>query len=154
MKGMAMEKQGVTPKLIEYGFGVFVRFLMALVLVYATYNPEGWSYFHWAERAFLGAEGSGSPALLFLAGTVLLIGWVVFLNATRRSLGLVGVVLAVALCSGVIWLFIEWDVVSADNVRALQHLALWVVSAILAVGMSWAHLRQRLTGQVSTDEVD
>jgi len=28
------------------------------------------------------------------------------------------------------------------------------VSAILAVGMSWAHLRQRLTGQVSTDEVD
>lgn len=34
---MAMQKQGVTC------FGVFVRFLMALVLVYATYNPEGWS---------------------------------------------------------------------------------------------------------------
>jgi uncharacterized protein DUF6524 len=145
---MAMQKQGVT------WFGVFVRFLMALVLVYATYNPEGWSYFHWAERAFLGTEGSGSSALLFLAGTVLLIGWVVFLNATRHSLGLVGVVLAAALCGGVIWLFIEWDVVSAGNVRALRHLALWVVSAILAVGMSWAHLRQRLTGQVSTDEVD
>ena len=143
-----MQKQGVT------WVGVFVRFLMALVLVYATYNPEGWSYFHWAERVFLGTEGSGSPALLFLAGTVLLIGWVVFLNATRRSLGLVGVVLAAALCGGVIWLFIEWDVLSAGNVLVLQHLALVIVSAILAVGMSWAHLRQRLTGQVSTDEVD
>lgn len=143
-----MQKQGVT------WFGVFVRFLMALVLVYATYNPEGWSYFQWAERTVLGTEGSGSPALLFLAGTMLLIGWVVFLNATRRSLGLVGVVLAAALCGALIWLFIEWDVLSAGNVRALQHLALWVVSAILAVGMSWAHLRQRLTGQVSTDEVD
>jgi hypothetical protein len=74
-----MQKQGVT------WLGVFVRFLMALVLVYATYNPEGWSYFHWAERAVLGTEESGSPALLFLAGTVLLIGWVVFLNATRPA---------------------------------------------------------------------
>jgi hypothetical protein len=87
-------------------------------------QPRGLVVFHWAERVFLGTERSGSPALLFLAGTVLLIGWVVFLNATRRSLGLVGVVLAAALCGGVIWLFIEWDVVSAGNVLVLQHLAL------------------------------
>jgi hypothetical protein len=86
--------------------------------------------------------------------SALSIGSVVFLDATRRSLGPVGVVLAAALCGGVIWLFIEWDVVSAGNVLALQHLALGVVRAILAVGMSWAHLRQRLTEQLSTDEVD
>ncbi len=52
---MAMQKQGVT------WFGVFVRFVMALVLVYATYNPEGWSYFHWAERVFLGTRGAALP---------------------------------------------------------------------------------------------
>ncbi|MDQ3772950.1 MAG: DUF6524 family protein [Pseudomonadota bacterium] len=145
-----MQKQGVT------WFGVFVRFLMALVLVYATYNPEGWSYFHWAERAVLGTEGSGSTALVFLAGTVLLIGWVVFLNATRRSLGLVGVVLAAALCGGV-YLALH---------RALHRVGRGLRGQCpgsaapgardreRAVGMSWAHLRQRLTGQVSTDEVD
>ncbi len=148
-----MERQGVG------WLGLFVRFLAALVLVYATYNPEGWSYFHWVARSLEGMEAGGSEvggsaALLFVAGTVLLIAWVVFLNATRHSLGLLGVVLASALCGGLIWLLIEWEVVPATNIRILQHLLLIVVGAILAAGMSWTHIRQRLTGQVSTDEVE
>ena len=27
--------------------GVGLRFVFALILVFATYNPEGYSYFHW-----------------------------------------------------------------------------------------------------------
>ncbi|MGB5773274.1 MAG: DUF6524 family protein [Sedimenticolaceae bacterium] len=29
-----------------------------------------------------------------------------------------------------------------------------LLSAILAVGMSWSHIRRRLTGQIDVDEVD
>ena len=38
----------------------------------------------------LGPETGGSSALKFLLGMVLLIGWVVVLQATRRSIGLAG----------------------------------------------------------------
>ncbi|MGI0025481.1 MAG: DUF6524 family protein, partial [Nitrososphaera sp.] len=92
--------------------------------------------------------------LKFLAGVVLLIGWVVFLQATRRSMGIVGVVLAVAFSAGLIWLMIEWELFSASNLRTMTHLVLIIISAVLAVGMSWSHINRRLSGQVDTDEVD
>ncbi|MGH8472439.1 MAG: DUF6524 family protein, partial [Gammaproteobacteria bacterium] len=103
-------------------WGLVLRFLGAAVLVYATYNPEGYSFYHWALfPAFGGSEmpGGGPAPLKFLAGVVLLIGWVVFLQATRRSLGIVGAALAVAFSAGLIWLMIEWEFFSASNLRTL-----------------------------------
>ncbi|MFH0342815.1 MAG: DUF6524 family protein [Chromatiales bacterium] len=120
-------------------------------------QPEGYSFYHWALfPVFGGSEISeGGPApLKFLAGVVLLTGWVVFLQATRRSLGLVGVVLAAAFCAGLIWLMIEWELFSASNLRTMTHLVLIIISAVLAVGMSWSHIHRRLSGQVDTDEVN
>ena len=138
-------------------WGLLFRFLGAAVLVYATYNPEGYSFYHWAlSPVFGGSEmPGGAPApLKFLAGVVLLIGWVVFLQATRRSMGIVGVVLAVAFSAGLIWLMVEWELFSASNLRTMTHLVLIIISAVLAVGMCWSHINRRLSGQVDTDEVD
>lgn len=138
--------------------GIALRFVFALCLVYATYNPTGYSYFHWVAGAFSGelpaSSWFASPALKFVVGVVLAIGWVIYSNATRRSLGGVGVFLVVALCAGVIWLLVDRNVFSANSIPALTHLALIVVSAVLAVGMAWSHLRRRMTGQVDTDETD
>ncbi len=137
--------------------GLLWRFLAALALVYASYNPMEVSFFHWAlEPLFLPSGGAGSESipLKFFAGVVLLIGWVVFLQATRRSLGLVGILLSVAFCGGLIWLLIDWKLFSAENLRTLTHLVLIVVSGVLAFGMSWSHITRRLSGQVDTDEVD
>lgn len=52
--------------------GLLFRFLAALLLVYATYNPEGYSFFHWAvEPVFTPSEVAvgGSVALKFFSGS-------------------------------------------------------------------------------------
>jgi hypothetical protein len=128
----------------------------ALMLVYATFNPTGRSYFHWALAPLVGrgAPSEGSTALKFLLGIVLLIGWVVVLQATRRSIGLTGAVLALALCGGLIWLLVEQHVVSPTGSAAIAHIALIAIGLVLGVGMSWSLVSRRLTGQVDTDQVD
>lgn len=138
------------------GTGLFLRFSFALVLVYCTYNPEGYSYFHWIKASFGQSETGwlGADALKFLAGVALLAGWTVYLNATRNSLGLFGVSLIAALCGGVVWLLVEWDLLAADNMRAFVHLTEIVVAVILAAGMSWSHISRRLSGQIDVDDND
>ena len=73
------------------GFGGFAaRFVFALLLVYATYNPWGYSYVAWVMGTWSSSDESSwlaSPALKFVVGVVLAIAWVVYGNATRRSLG-------------------------------------------------------------------
>ena len=135
--------------------GLLLRVIGALVLVYATFNPTGHSYFHWALGPLIGvgAPSGGSTALKFLVGIVLLIGWVVVLQATRRSIGIAGALLALALCGGLIWLLVEQHVVSPTGSAAIAHIALIAISLVLGVGMSWSLVSRRLTGQVDTDRV-
>jgi Family of unknown function (DUF6524) len=144
-----MARTGISPA------GLLLRTLGSLVLVYATFNPTGHSYFHWvvAPLIGMGAPTGGSSALKFLIGVLLVIGWVVVLQATRRSIGLTGAFLALALCGGLIWLLIEQHVVSPSGSAAIAHIALVAIALVLAVGMSWSLLSRRLTGQVDTDQV-
>jgi hypothetical protein len=144
-----MARTGVGPA------GLLLRMLGSLVLVYATFNPTGHSYFHWvvAPLIGMGAPTGGSSALKFLVGVLLIIGWVVVLQATRRSIGLTGAFLALALCGGLIWLLIEQHVVSPSGSAAIAHIALVSIALVLGVGMSWSLVSRRLTGQVDTDQV-
>ena len=121
--------------------------------VFATYNPERYSYYHWAIAPILEDAGSFGPAK-FLVGTLLVVAWVVFLQATRRSIGVPGAVLVAAVCGGVIWLLIERRMMSASSTRGVAHLVLIALSIILGVGMSWSHFSRRITGQTDTDIVD
>ncbi|HZI29580.1 MAG TPA: DUF6524 family protein [Gemmatimonadaceae bacterium] len=133
--------------------GVLVRLLASLVLVFLTWNAEGWSYYNWAIQPLL--EGAGNfSAIKFLAGALLVAAWVVFLQATRRSIGLMGAVLVAAIAGGVIWLLISSGIVTASSGRGLARVVLIAISVILAVGMSWSHMSRRLTGQADTDVVD
>ena len=137
--------------------GFALRFAVALALVYATYNPWGVSFVAWVTGVWTPAQEPSwfaSHALKFVVGVVLVIAWVVYGNATRRSLGGVGIALVVALCAGLIWLLVEQGVFSMANVPALTHVALVVIAAVMAIGMSWSHLRRRMSGQVDTDDVE
>ena len=71
--------------------GVLLRVVSALVLVFLTWNAEGWSYYHWTIEPLLRGDRS-FDAVKFLAGMLLVAGWVVFLQATRRSIGIMGAV--------------------------------------------------------------
>ncbi|MCP4288785.1 MAG: hypothetical protein GY792_30910 [Gammaproteobacteria bacterium] len=134
----------------RFSFGGFlVRLTAALILVFATYNPSGYSWFN----RFIDTPDKLDP-LLILAGLVLLIGWVIYLRATLRSLGIVGTTLAVALFSVLIWLLIDRDILSLEETTLLQYIGLAIVAMIMAIGISWSHIRRRMTGQLDVDDVD
>ncbi|MGJ8668358.1 MAG: DUF6524 family protein [Oceanococcus sp.] len=129
------------------GFGL--RFLFAAVLVLATYNPEHWSYIHWALL-----DISSFTPFKALLGMVLLVGWVVYLRATLRSLGPIGLGLAVAVFACFAWLLIDMNWINAQSVRAVSYLVMFIVASVMAIGISWSHVRRRITGQVDADDVD
>lgn len=128
-----------------------LRLLFALVIVLLTFNPSGFSFFHWARDAFF---ASSLGPLHALAGVALLIGWVIFVKATSQSLGLVGVVLVAALFGVLVWMLFFYDVVANADFSTIVWIALTGVALVLAVGMSWSHIRRRMSGQASVDEVD
>lgn len=129
--------------------GFLLRLLAALVLVFCTFNPTGYSYYHWVSRAL----PSVNPAAV-VVGIALVAAWVVFLTATMRSIGLVGVLIAVAFFGAVIWMVVSWGWLDPHNGTAMAWIVLFVFSIILAIGVSWSHMRRRLTGQADVDEVD
>jgi len=129
--------------------GILLRFLVAVVLVFATYNPDEFSYFHWVR----GDLQDGLPLKLFV-GVVLLIGWTVYIRATLRSLGAFGLFLAFAFFGTLIWLVVYYELVPADSVRAITYIILVILCGVLATGVSWSHIRRRITGQVDTDEIE
>lgn len=136
------------------GFGT--RFLLALLLVYATWNPTGVSFTHWALLPIFGVAGSGEAGaqapVKFLLAVVLVAGWVLYLQATRRSLGAAGAALVAAIAGGVVWLLASWGVGMQGPVIA--HVVLVILSLVLAMGMSWSHVSRRMSGQVDTDAVE
>ena len=131
------------------GPSFLLRLFFALVLVSATYNPEGLSYYHWAFST-LPAFGPEQAVV----GVVLLIGWVIYGRATLRSLGLLGLILVIALCASLVWLMVSWGWISPESPRAIAYISLAILALILATGMSWSHIRRRLSGQVDVDAID
>lgn len=129
--------------------GFLLRFVFALILVFASYNPEGYSYFDWALRPL--PEFS---VLKLFVGVVLLIGWVIYIRATLRSLGPIGLTLALAFFGSLLWLVVDYGLVPADSVRAVSYLVEVALCGVLAVGMSWSHIRRRMSGQADMDDVD
>ena len=116
--------------------GFLVRFAFALLVVGATYNPTRYSYYAWAERT-----GWKWRPLIVFVGVVLLIGWVICLRLTLRSIGGLGLLLANAFLASLFWLFADWGWLPIENVAAISWIGLVSVAAILAVGMSWSRLR-------------
>ncbi|HEY7113471.1 MAG TPA: DUF6524 family protein [Thermoanaerobaculia bacterium] len=125
--------------------GFLLRFLVAAVLILATYNPEGYSYYHWIR------QGGPMTPLKAFAGVCLAIAWVFLLRATMRSLHIVGTILAAAFFGTLVWLLITWLHVNAQG-RALVYLVLLCVAAVIATGSAWSLFRRKVTGQVDVDE--
>jgi Family of unknown function (DUF6524) len=134
----------------EFNAGSFIgRWVFALALVMGTYNPTEYSYISWVF-----SESASFEPIIVGAGIALLIGWIIYLRATFMSMGWLGVILGSALFACVIWLLIDLGWLSLDSPGSITWVALVLLSLILATGMSWSHIRRRLTGQFDVDEVD
>jgi hypothetical protein len=129
--------------------GIGLRFLFALALVCLTWNPTRFNYVEWTL-----AQYKTMGPLVAFAGIVLLMGWIFFVRTTARSLGVLGIVLCTGLAVVVLWILFFYNVVSTASTQLIEWIVLVLLSAILAAGMSWAHIRARWSGQATVDEVD
>lgn len=129
--------------------GFFARVAFALLLVLATFNPAGYSYFHWVRGEF----PSVTPAQA-VVGVVLLILWIFLSRSMMQAIGILGLLLMTAFTAALVWLFVSWGWLDVGNATTMSWVVLVALGLILGVGMSWAIIRQRLTGQASVDEID
>jgi hypothetical protein len=131
--------------------GFIGRVLLPVVLVFGTWNPSGQSFYQWAIAPFF----SGTPAIgpvKLVVGLLLLAGWIVVLQATWRSLGLGGTLLIASIFGALVWLLVaRGGIFQPHGAKAFSYLGLAALSLLLAIGMSWAIGRRRLTGQVEVD---
>ena len=125
-----------------------IRWGVALVLVLGTFNPSKYSFYHW-----VGDVEAGSWPVKALAGIVLAILYVIFMRATWRSIGPFGLTLAVGFFGVVIWLLIDLGLLDPDQRTVMTYVVLIVLATVLAVGISWSHIRRRISGQADMDDV-
>jgi len=130
-----------------------LRWLVALVLVFATFNPTDYSYYRWVAGMDGGMDGD-NLALKALAGVALLILYVIYLRATWRSIGPIGVSLATAFLGALIWVTIDLGLLNLKQPTIITWVLLFALATILAIGISWSHVRRRVSGQADMDDVD
>jgi hypothetical protein len=126
---------------------LLLRWLVALFGVFATYNPSGYSYYHWLQH------DGGYVSLRVLAGVALAIFYIVYLRATLRSLGPIGIGLTFALFGSVAWLLTQWHVVDLARSDDEAVVSLAIAASVLGVGMSWSAIRYRISGQYDSEDV-
>ena len=135
------------------------RFLVALLLVCFTWNPTRYSYISWASHHIGAALKNGwaderrTVALVAFVGVILLIAWLFYLRTASRTLGSVGIILAAGLCATVYWVLASYGVVGLQNATVLQWLALVLFAVILAMGMSWSHVRRIWAGETTVEDI-
>jgi hypothetical protein len=121
--------------------GFLARFAFALLVCGATYNPTRYCYYAWAR-----STGWQWRPLIVFVGVLLLIGWVICLRITLRSIGGLGLLLANAFFAALFWLLADWGWLPIDSVAAISWIGLVVVAGILAAGMSWSRVRRPRSG--------
>lgn len=128
--------------------GFLSRWLSALFIVLATYNPSGMSYYHW----LIDLDDTRWP-LKALVGLMMAILNMLFLIISMRSMRRGGLLVAAIFSAVVIWTLRDYGY--------LQNLTFWTwitvilifMGSILGLGVSWAHIRGRLSGQADSNDV-
>jgi hypothetical protein len=133
----------------EFTFGGFVsRWLASLFVVFATYNPSGYSYYHWIV-----ARTDDHLSLKVAAGVLLATGYLVAARISRAAIGTSGFV--TGLVAAIFFSYGVASLVSAGGSlgAALHYVYLTALATAIAVGISWSHMKHRLTGQRTTRTV-
>lgn len=129
--------------------GFLLRWGFAFVLLALTFNPTQWNYIRWARANW----GEDTP-LIVLFGLLLLVGYIVYLRATLRSIGAIGIVLIAAIVAATLWVLADLGILDFRDPGVNTWLAIFALSLVLGIGLSWSLLRRRLSGQADVDDVD
>lgn len=129
--------------------GIGIRWAFAFVLLAATFNPTQWNYVRWAQGAY-----PEQLPLALLLGLLLFIGYVIYLRATLRSIGAFGMALVAAVIAALLWVLIDWGVLTLRNTSLNVWLGILALSVVLGIGLSWSLVRRKLSGQYDIDDVE
>jgi uncharacterized membrane protein YobD (UPF0266 family) len=92
-------------------------------------------------------------SIAVLAGLILLIGYIIYLRATLRSIGLFGMLLVLAVAGTLIWVLFDQGLINLSNPTVNKWIGIAVLSVVLAIGLSWSIVRRTLSGQSDMDDV-
>lgn len=126
-----------------------VRLLVSFAFVFATYNPTGYSFYHWITDVGAGMLSLKAAVALAIAMTYYATFRVVFAAFRRSGLVVAGLV-AVLFVSEVVSIVVPqrsqpfWHF----NILVSQYVILSAVAIVVSLGISWSHLIEQLTGQL------
>lgn len=129
--------------------GFLLRWICAFLLLAATFNPTEYNYVQWVR-----SYGGMNISIAVLVGLLLLVGYIIYLRATLRSIGGLGMILVLALVGAGVWVLYDLGVLRLEDPSMNVWLALVVLSFVLAIGLSWSIVRRALSGQADVDDVD
>jgi len=129
--------------------GFIARWGLAFVLLAATFNPTRYNFIAWAQ-----GNWNGQMPLTVLLALLLLVGYIIYLRATLRSIGAFGMGLILAITAALGWVLVDYGFLRLDNPTQNLWLGLLALSLVLGIGLSWSHVRRRLSGQSDMDDVD
>jgi len=127
---------------------ILARLLFSGFLIFATYNPSGYSYVHWISVWSLDQR-----EIKMLAG-ILLFGLLVYLFQTTVSAMKPSRVLYVVIaCGSASLVLAQAELIDLTLWATWVNIALATAVVVLTVGMSISHVSHRLAGVVHTEEV-
>jgi len=129
--------------------GIFLRWLFAFLLLAATYNPTQWSYVRWSMSQY-----ETHLSLVVFLGLLLMIGYIIYLRATLRSIGGFGMILVLAVVGALLWVLYDFGLLSLESRQLNTWLGILSLSVVLGIGLSWSIVRRALSGQVDMDDVE
>jgi ABC-type sulfate transport system permease component len=89
-----------------------------------------------------------------LAGLVLLVGYIIYLRATLRSIGAFGMILILALVGALLWVAFDFGLLDLQNRALTVWIGIFALSLVLGIGLSWSIVRRKLSGQADVDDVE
>lgn len=128
---------------------IAIRWLLAFILLAATYNPTSFNWVRWSVQNYI-----DQLPLIVLSGLILLVGYIIYMRATLRSIGPFGMALVLALVAALLWVLYDFGWLSLQNQAMNLWLGLVALSFVLGIGLSWSHIRRSLSGQADMDDVD
>jgi Na+/alanine symporter len=124
------------------------RWIFAFVLVAATYNPSQFNYVGWSIRNY-----QNTLSMVVLLGLMLVIAYIIYLRATLRSIGLLGMALVAMMVAAIIWVLEDYTLLNLNDPDQTLWIGIFGLSIILGVGMSWSHVRRFISGQSDIDDI-
>lgn len=127
--------------------GYLVRVLSAMFLIFGSYNPSGYSYYHWLQVDF------GDWAFKLFVGCLLVVGFYYQTRALWRSMRLIGSIALSLIIVTAVWLLSDLGWIDLSDGTQLT-LTIQVGFTIqLGTGFCWSHIRYRLSGQADSENI-